>query len=76
MKKNAPVDTGFLRGNIVYSISGTKAEIESQASYSGFVNYGTNKMAARAFFSDAVEFAAQQLRKTMFDDVKRDIMSK
>jgi HK97 gp10 family phage protein len=76
MKKNAPVATGFLRNNISYTVSGTKAEIVSDATYSGFVNYGTRKMAARAFFSNGVTFAQQQLKKTMFDEIKRDIMSK
>jgi HK97 gp10 family phage protein len=76
MKKNAPVKTGFLRNNISYTVSGTKATIDSKATYSGFVNYGTSKMAARAFFSNAVAYAEQQLRKTMFDEIKRDIMSK
>jgi HK97 gp10 family phage protein len=76
MKKNAPVATGFLRNNITSTVSGTKAEVHSKAEYSGFVNYGTSRMAARAFFSNAVTYAQQQLRKTMFDEVKRDIMSK
>ena len=76
MKKNAPVATGFLRNNISYTVSGTKAEIDSKAEYSGFVNYGTSRMHARAFFSNAVAYAEQQLRKTMFDEIKRDIMSR
>jgi HK97 gp10 family phage protein len=76
MKNNAPVATGFLRNNISYKVSGNNAEILSNASYSGFVNYGTVKMAAQRFFSNSVDYAAQQFRKTMFDEVKRDIMSK
>lgn len=76
MKKNAPVKTGFLRNNISYTVSGTKAQIDSTATYSGFVNYGTSKMAARAFFSNAVAYAEQQLRKTMVDEIKRDISSR
>ena len=75
MQKTAPVDTGNLRHNISYEVSGTTATISSNAEYSGFVNYGTKYMNAQSFFSDGVEFAKQRLVKMMADEIKKDIQS-
>jgi HK97 gp10 family phage protein len=76
MQKTAPVDTGFLRGSISYSVSGTKAEVVSNAEYSGFVNYGTKKSPAQEYFSDGIDLAKLQLPKMMMDEIKKDIASR
>lgn len=51
----APEDTSFLKDNIVAKHIPNEIEgiIHSQASYSGYVNYGTRFMDARPFFTDA-----------------------
>jgi HK97 gp10 family phage protein len=76
MKKTAPVDTGNLRNNISYSVSGTTVTISSDAEYSGFVNYGTKYQRAQWFFTNGVEFAEQRLLKMMVDELKKDIKSR
>lgn len=62
-RDRAPVDTGFLRSTIesVSIADGKIAEIFVGASYSGFVEYGTYKMAARPFLTPAFEARAKEL---------------
>jgi HK97 gp10 family phage protein len=65
---SAPVDTGFLRDNIqVVSSSDTELVIESQADYSGFVEYGTSRMSAQPFFEPAIESARNELEQRLSD---------
>ena len=61
----APVDTAFMKANIVVTnVEGgnvrASAEVESRADYSGFVNGGTRNQAPRPFFDDGM-LAAEQL---------------
>ena len=63
-QERAPVDTAFMKANIVVTnLEGgntrASAEIESRANYSGFVNGGTRWMAPRPFFDDGM-LAAEQ----------------
>ena len=75
MQRAAPVDTGFLKSHISYSVSGsTTATVSSDATYSGFVNYGTIYMNAQSFFSDGVEFAKSQMMKMVVDELKKKMM--
>jgi len=55
-KGRAPVQTGFLRSSIhaVSVAEGKSAEVQVDAPYAPFVEYGTYKMAARPFLSPAV----------------------
>jgi HK97 gp10 family phage protein len=76
MKKTAPVDTGNLRNNISFSVSGTTATISSDAEYSGFVNYGTKYTRAQWFFTNGVEFAQQRLKQMFIDELKKDLSSR
>jgi HK97 gp10 family phage protein len=61
----APVKTGFLRDNISGSVTTGPgmviATIVSAAPYSGFVDMGTRRMAARPFFTPAVDQARSKL---------------
>jgi len=50
MQREAPVDTGFLRDHIVKENIPEGVKVESQAGYSGFLEYGTCKMFPRPFF--------------------------
>jgi len=53
---NAPVDTGFMAGEVqVTEVTDTSVTVESPAPYSGFVNFGTSRQAPQPFFSDTVE---------------------
>lgn len=61
-KSLAPVDTGNLKGSIVTSdlravgTSGTiTAEVQAKASYSGFVELGTSRMAPQPFMGPAAD---------------------
>lgn len=56
MQGLAPVDTGFLRDNIVVVQQGPLVvAVESQAEYSAHVNYGTRFMAAQPFVEPAIK---------------------
>ncbi len=58
MQSTCPVDTGNLQSNIsITDLSEDALEITSAADYSGFVEYGTWKMAAQPFFEPAVNQA-------------------
>jgi HK97 gp10 family phage protein len=65
-KKKAPVDTGFMRGN-VYSekIDDLNAVAGSKAPYSIYVDKGTRdeKHPAQPFFTPAVESERSQFKK-------------
>jgi HK97 gp10 family phage protein len=54
MQSRCPVRTGWLRQNIYMVERGDGAEIYSDASYSGFVEYGTRFMKAQPFFRPAL----------------------
>lgn len=60
-KAFAPVDTGFLRNSIGHDITGNadaaaiEAEIGPTAAYSEFVEFGTSRMAPRAFMGPALD---------------------
>ena len=54
-KVNAPVDTGNLMGSITSDIEALSAEIGPTASYGGFVEGGTSRMAAQPYMGPAFE---------------------
>ena len=73
-KYYAPVDTGFLKANIVTDLSGwseLNTKIHSQAPYSGFVEYGTRFMAAQPFMRPALKDVESQFRKDIENAAKR-----
>jgi HK97 gp10 family phage protein len=51
---SCPVDTGALRASITATSSANEAEISAGASYAGYVEFGTCKMAARPFLVPAL----------------------
>lgn len=61
----APVLTGYMKENITQtdeaSPTNLRAEIESGADYSVFVEYGTVNMEAQPFFTPAFESARRQV---------------
>ena len=70
MQSKAPVDTGYMRANILgYVTGGGNAVITSEAYYSGFVNFGTRFMSAQPFFSDGIDYINDRIRRIMEDQV-------
>lgn len=53
-----PVDTGFLQSSIHGNGSDTDGKVEALAEYAQYVEYGTWKMAAQPYFTQAVQYGA------------------
>ena len=69
-KKYAPVDTGFLKNNIVAVTSdwpNLTTKIHSQSGYSGYQEYGTRYQSGTPFMRPALMFIYPQFRKDMLD---------
>lgn len=64
-KKYAPVDTWFMHDNIFTFHSKLHAEVQSTATYSGYVNYGTRRQSAQPFFSDMVDEMSKLYREQL-----------
>ena len=62
-KRNAPVDTGNLRGQIGFerSPNGKSVEVFANAPYSGYVEFGTRYQRAQPYFRPAIIKALSQL---------------
>lgn len=60
-KALCPVDTGNLRGSISTTAAGLTAEVGPTASYGGYVEFGTSRMAPRAYLGPAFDRHAWQL---------------
>ena len=72
-KKYAPVDTGFLKNNIVAITSdwpNMTTKIHSQSAYSGFQEFGTRYQSGTPFMRPALMFIYPQFRKDMLDVMK------
>ena len=72
-KKHAPVDTGFLKNNIVAITSdwpNMTTKIHSQSAYSGFQEFGTRYQSGTPFMRPALMFIYPQFRKDMLDVMK------
>lgn len=68
----APKDTGFMKSNINTSYpANTKAEIKSAATYSGYVEYGTRKMAAQPFMRPSLEQQQDKMQKDFRDAIRK-----
>ena len=69
-KKNAPVDTGFLKNNIVTRYEDMSGIIHSQATYSFYQEFGTRYQTGTPFMRPALMFIYPQFRKDMTDVMK------
>ena len=72
-KKYAPVDTSFLKNNIVAITSdwpNMTTKIHSQAGYSGYQEYGTRYQSGTPFMRPALNFIYPQFQKDMIDVMK------
>lgn len=70
-KQLCPVDTGFLRNSIgtTFNIGSGEfsAEVKAGASYAMFVEYGTSRMAPRAFLNPALDAHTPEFESAMID---------
>ena len=69
-KKNAPVDTGFLKNNIVSKYEGMSGIVHSQAGYSFYQEFGTRYQSGTPFMRPALNFIYPQFQKDMLDVMK------
>ncbi len=69
-KAYAPVDTGFLKNNIVTRYEGMSGIVHSQASYSGFQEFSTRYMTGTPFMRPALNFIYPKFQKDMTDVMK------
>ena len=72
-KRYAPVDTSFLKNNIVAITSdwpNMTTKIHSQSSYSGFQEFSTRYQSGTPFMRPALMFIYPQFRKDMLDVMK------
>ena len=74
-KTKAPVDTGNLRKNIGYQLSGNSKDVElfSNAPYSGYVDFGTINQKAQPFFRPAVARALTVFGRELSLRIKKAI---
>lgn len=69
-KELAPTETWFLHDNIISKHFPLYSLVHSQASYSGYVNFGTRFMYAQPFMTDAVKWIMPLYQKDMTDVMK------
>ena len=72
-KRYAPVDTGFLKNNIVAITSdwpNMTTKIHSQSAYSGFQEFGSRYQSGTPFMRPALQFIYPKFQKDMTDVMK------
>lgn len=66
-------DTGNLVSNIMVEDKGDSIEVQSNAEYSKFLEYGTSKMEARPFLFPAYEMSREKIVQAIFKKVSQTI---
>lgn len=66
-KTYAPVDTGFLKNNIVSRYEGMSGIVHSQAGYSAYQEYGTRYQSGTPFMRPGLQFIYPKFQKDMTD---------
>ena len=66
-KQLAPVRTGYLRSSLYAEIQGWTAKIGAEASYAGFVEFGTRYMQARPYIYPALQKHLPQLEQIILE---------
>ena len=66
-KQLAPVRTGYLRSSLYAEIQGWTAKIGAEASYAGFVEFGTRYMQARPYIYPALQRHLPQLEQIILE---------
>ena len=65
--------TGNLVSNIMVQEKGDSIEVQSNAEYSKFLEYGTSKMEARPFLFPAYEMSREKIVQAIFKKVSQTI---
>jgi HK97 gp10 family phage protein len=71
--ENAPVDTGFLRDSHDTAEIEGGAEIQVNADYAGFVEFGTSKMAPQPFLRPAIDDNADAVTIAIAADINKQV---
>ena len=66
-------DTGNLVSNIMVQEKADSIEVQSNAEYSKFLEYGTSKMEARPFLFPAYEMSREKIVQAIFKKVSQTI---
>ena len=66
-KQLAPVRTGYLRSSLYAEIQGWTAKIGAEASYAGFVEFGTRYMQACPYIYPALQRHLPQLEQIILE---------
>lgn len=72
VKKNAPVDTGFLKANIRKEVKKMAGKVVSGAEYSSAPEFGTYRQPAQRYFRKAIKKGEQFMRKEMKSNLSVD----
>lgn len=74
---NAPVDTGLLRGSIVYDVENDGDKIEgivgTAVEYAPYVEYGTTRQKAQPYLEPALSDNTNRIASIMADAVERGL---
>jgi|SRR5215218_3256735 len=76
MNSRVPVRTGYLKSTIGSASSPDRMELYVTASYAGYVNYGTKRMAGRPFFTAPVEEQAPKMIEELNQRIAQYIQTK
>lgn len=71
-----PVRTGFLRNSHTSRQTTNGAEMEVQAEYAGYVEFGTKKQAAKPYVRPAIDQHQEDIVKAARDEINREIRGK
>jgi len=71
MKSWAPVLTGYMRDHITKRNLPDGAEVESEAGYSGFVEFGTSRQADQPFFRPPLYHNWEIIKKMIASSVRK-----
>ncbi len=70
-KLNTPVDTGNLRNSQYIDNQGDKVYLVVNAKYAAYVEYGTEKMAAKPYLRPAIEGTKDEFLRVMKEEIEK-----
>ena len=72
-KRNAPVDTGNLRGSITREVKSDSAIVGTNVGYAEHVEYGTRHMKAQPYLRPAIDTNRKGLITRLADMIRRAV---
>jgi HK97 gp10 family phage protein len=70
-KKDAPVDTGFLKSSINFGKNTEGVFVQASADYAPYQEFGTSRVKAQPFFFNNAKIEIRQLLKRLENKIKR-----